>query len=109
MGALQNGYGRTRANGRTYMVHRFFWERTHGPVPNGLVLDHLCGNRACVNPEHLEVVTKGVNTRRGRQTKLTPEQVRVIRKIVGELASSYGVSIRTICGVADRQSWKHLD
>ncbi|MGH2838441.1 MAG: HNH endonuclease [Thermoleophilaceae bacterium] len=91
------------------MAHRFFWEQAKGPVPDGLVLDHLCGNRACVNPEHLEVVTRGVNTRRGRRTKLTEPQVRVIRTIVSELASSYGVSIRTICNVAECRSWRHVD
>ena len=50
----------------------------HGPVPEGLELDHLCRIRHCVNPDHVEPVTCAVNVRRGDLTKLTEEQVRSI-------------------------------
>jgi hypothetical protein len=55
------GYG--RSNG--YLVHRMAWERTNGPIPEGLTIDHLCRVRLCVNVEHMEVVPTGVNTLRG--------------------------------------------
>lgn len=64
-GALRNGYGALGIEGKTIYAHRYAYERLVGPIPAGLVIDHLCRNRACVNPEHLEVVTQQVNCLRG--------------------------------------------
>jgi hypothetical protein len=50
---------------RTVNAHRWAWEALRGPVEPGLHLDHLCRVRACVNPDHLEPVTRKVNILRG--------------------------------------------
>jgi hypothetical protein len=50
---------------RPTTAHRIAYELYVGPIPDGLVIDHLCRNRGCVNPEHLEPVTRGENVRRG--------------------------------------------
>jgi hypothetical protein len=59
------GYGTIGFGGRNFMAHRVSWELTHGPIPRGLVVDHLCRNPSCVNPAHLECVRQRENVIRG--------------------------------------------
>lgn len=65
---MPNGYGYFRVSTprrRMVYAHRAAYELLVGPIPDGMVIDHLCRNKSCVNPEHLEVVTQGENVRRG--------------------------------------------
>lgn len=60
-----HGYGKIDVDGRSTGAHRFAYQLAVGPVPAGLTLDHLCRNRPCCNPAHLEPVTNRENVLRG--------------------------------------------
>ena len=60
----KNGYGVISVNNTDRYAHRLSYELHIGPIPDGLTIDHLCMVRLCVNPEHLEPVTRSENTRR---------------------------------------------
>lgn len=67
-GATTSGYGVIGRGGRgdgNALTHRVMWEEMIGAVPQGLDLDHLCRNRACCNPDHLEPVDRATNVARG--------------------------------------------
>ena len=64
------GYGKIREGGAGSKVrdaHRVVYELLVGPIPPGLVIDHLCRNPGCVRPDHLEAVTQSVNVKRGER------------------------------------------
>lgn len=64
------GYGNVAVKGRTVGAHRLSYEEFVGPIPDGLDLDHLCRMPCCINPAHLEPVTRRENVIRGNVPKV---------------------------------------
>ena len=65
-GYTHHGYGRFYFEGKSTSAHRISYELAKGPMPKGKQTDHLCRNRACVNPDHLEAVSQRTNQLRGQ-------------------------------------------
>jgi hypothetical protein len=65
-GSTSDGYGLFgRSDRHVQQAHRYAYEDLVGPIPDELQLDHLCRNRRCVNPDHVEIVTNRINALRG--------------------------------------------
>jgi DNA-binding MarR family transcriptional regulator len=106
-----HGYCRVNRNGvggAKECAHRYVFEQLGGDIPPGLQLDHLCRNRACVCPDHLEPVTNAENSRRSANTRLTPEQVQAIRDAPGtqeEVARRFGIQQGTVSKIRLGYRW----
>lgn len=92
MACRHTGYAQVRHQGRLLYVHRVMFERHVGPIPEGAVIDHICHNRGCVNPSHLQAVSsKQNNENRRGATKSSKTGVRGVyysrrdRKFIGQV------------------------
>lgn len=105
----KTGYGVTAEGKRTFLAHRVSYEQARGPIPAGMQLDHLCRNRGCINPEHLEVVSQVENLRRGAGTKLTAEDVALVRsssKSTYVLGRKLGIDPSHLSKIRRGLAWK---
>lgn len=109
-GTTTVGYGHFSWQGTYYQAHRFVYTVLRGAVTT-FAMDHLCRNRWCVNPDHLEPVSHQENVRRGTGTHLNPERVRAIRAAVAaggsyrQVGRLFGIDHSTVCRVVTGSRW----
>jgi hypothetical protein len=110
----EDGYGYFRRGGKVIRAHVHYYEQSNSPIPEGMELDHLCENRRCVNPDHLEPVTHLENCRRGRlvKTGMSIEKARAVRadRAAGltyrEISDRYGIGQSLIAQIVTNRCWK---
>lgn len=124
-GTTKTRYSFKTVNGKPVLAHRAVYAEAHGPIPEGMVIMHLCDNPRCFNLEHLQVGTQQDNridcVRKGRanvphseqhyNAKLTAELVLLIRSSElsdTALSKQLGVSRRTVSDARKGITWRHI-
>jgi hypothetical protein len=127
-GATVDGYGvigEGGANGRKLRAHRVMWEKHNKRrIPKGKIVRHSCDNPPCCNPAHLVLGTHKQNVHdkiqrgrcytgdhRGKNNKVTPAQVRRIRKAKGtqaEIGNRFRISQRAVSDILIGKTWSHV-
>jgi HNH endonuclease len=108
----KDGYPYFKSDGAVIRAHRFYFVCAGKRIPEGKELDHLCQNRLCVNPDHMEPVTHVENVRRGRRCNhLTLEKAREIRALRGtliyeQIAERFGISPSLVAHVMTNRVWR---
>lgn len=103
----RQGYGIARRDGKLTYAHRLVWEWERGPIPEGMEIDHLCRNRVCVNPDHLEAVTTHENMIRMleyiRSMPCKYGHPASERKVLFRRSESRSDKFNTYCGACNRE------
>ena len=109
------GYTTIALDGVRLQVHRVIWEMFNGPIPKGLVIDHIDSNRQNNKISNLQCITMAANSQKGLSAKLTPELVQEIRNSyipysrefgTRQLQKKYGINHTTVSRVVRDIFWK---
>ena len=119
------GYRTLQVNTKRWLHHRLVWTEHHGPIPKGLLVRHLCHNKACINIKHLAIGTRKDNRQDDRDIgkwepgqKLSEAQAREIldckpigkspHRYMKRISEKYNIDRQTIYDIWKRDTWTHL-
>jgi hypothetical protein len=123
---MRNGYGLIGYGGRNYLAHRLSWLFANGTLPDDLLVMHKCNNRACVNPDHLELGThkdnaeymvkclRGSQGEKSHSARFTVKDVIAIRQRHAggtscyRMAREFGCEDETIRKIVLKRTWRHV-
>ena len=109
------GYGQISVDGRPVGAHRVAYQLVFGEIPKRHELDHLCRRHGCVNPMHLEPVTRAINVQRGALAKLTAPQVVELCRLRNEghtlqaLADRFGITNQRVHEIVRGEGWRNVE
>ena len=109
-----NGYGKLKFGKKYWSAHRLSYFLTHGKLTEGLTIDHLCHNKRCVNPDHLEEVPFKINAQRRSTSILDQKKVSEIKKLYKTGRSQYyisklfGVVQPQISNIINNKRWSNV-
>jgi hypothetical protein len=106
-----NGYGRLQIKGRTYLAHRYTYEKSLGRIRKGFYLHHKCENPSCVNPLHMMIMRPKAHARIGKNIKLDVKKALIVRQMIADgvqqkdIAIKFRVNKVTICDIHHKITW----
>ena len=110
----RRGYASLYYQGKLHRAHRVIFEVIKGRIPVDCVVDHICNNPSCVNPEHLQAIPQRHNVRRGLSCKMTVPKVVKLIKLYSkmtqkELGKKFGISQSAVTDILYGKTWKIKD
>jgi hypothetical protein len=100
-----------RGDGRNVLAHRLAYEQEIGPIPEGMHIHHTCGQRLCINPEHMEAVDPAEHAGAAGHGKLTRETARQVKELVlggwrgMDIAAAFGCSPQQVSNIKYGRAW----
>jgi hypothetical protein len=109
----RTGYASLNIDGAVQKAHRVYYERSKGKIPDGAEIHHKCENSGCVNPDHMEPLTRAEHNSRHGRGSLSQKIADDIRSLYAkggvlqrELASMYGVKREAISKIINNKRWR---